>query len=85
METFIYSKVFYFIMYIEREIYGKIESELSNKNITALVGSRQVGKTTLMKKLFKTLSNSEFITFEDIDILGLFENNIKLFIKRLPR
>ncbi|MFT4283012.1 MAG: ATP-binding protein [Candidatus Woesearchaeota archaeon] len=69
-------------MLIKRSIFSKLESELDSNKITALVGSRQVGKTTIMKALKNKTSNSEYISFDDFDILDLFENNLKLFSKR---
>jgi predicted AAA+ superfamily ATPase len=70
-------------MELSREIYKKLENEMSNNKILALVGLRQVGKTTLMKKLYsKFEKTSKFITFENIEILDMFENDLKLFIKK---
>lgn len=69
-------------MLIKRKIFSKLIKELENNKIVALVGSRQVGKTTLMKALKEKAKNSEYLTFDDIEILDLFENNIKLFIDK---
>lgn len=67
---------------IKRDIYEKLKKYLNKKEIIVLVGSRQVGKTTLMQKLFDELSNSKkmFITFEDQIILNLFENKFDDFL-----
>lgn len=40
---------------IEREYSKLIENELKFKEISVLIGSRQVGKTTLMRELFDTI------------------------------
>jgi uncharacterized protein len=70
------------IMLIKRDIFSKLINNLKNNKIVALVGSRQVGKTTLMKAIKKETNNSEYLTFDDLEILDLFENNIKLFIEK---
>ena len=68
---------------IKREIFEKLENELSKKQITAVVGARQVGKTTALKYIYNKIKNeSIFLTFEDTNILTLFENNINLFIEQ---
>lgn len=53
---------------------------LTNKEIIAIVGPRQCGKTTVMKKIFDDLDNAVFLTFEDQDTLSLFDRDIKKFI-----
>ena len=69
-------------MLIKRKIFPKLKNELKNDKIVALVGSRQVGKTTLMKAIKNQTKNSEYITFDDTEALDLFEHNIKLFIEK---
>jgi uncharacterized protein len=69
-------------MLIKREIFKELENEINNNKIIALVGLRQVGKTTLLKELKKNLKNSIFITFDKIEDLELFEKNIELFIEK---
>ncbi|MFW5846835.1 MAG: ATP-binding protein [Nanoarchaeota archaeon] len=68
--------------YIERELENKINKYLKDREIIAILGTRQCGKTTLMKHIFKKLKNSRFISFEDRDILNLFTKDIKTFAKR---
>ena len=72
-------------MLIKRKIFPKLISELKKDKIIALVGSRQVGKTTLMNAIKMQTKNSEYITFDDLETLDLFENNIKLFIEKHVR
>jgi len=62
---------------IEREIYPKLEKYMKKKEILALIGSRQAGKTTLMQQLYDNLKNNKknFITFEEPKILHLFEQD----------
>ena len=68
-------------MYIERALENKIKSYLKRKEIIAIVGARQCGKTTMMKHMFSSLKNARFISFDDQKILQLFEGDIDLFIK----
>jgi len=67
-------------MYYKREIEEKIENYLETPEIIAIFGPRQVGKTTLLKELHSRVSNPTFLTFEDIELKILFEEDIKSFI-----
>ena len=68
-------------MFIERDVYKRLEKELKRKQITAIVGARQVGKTTLMKKLMEDINEEKiYLSFENIKILALFDNDVDLFI-----
>ncbi|MEK7065249.1 MAG: ATP-binding protein [Patescibacteria group bacterium] len=67
-------------MYIKRKIEGEILKYLERPEIIALVGPRQCGKTTTIRKIYGDLKNALFLTFEDQDVLNLFEKNIKEFI-----
>lgn len=67
-------------MYYKREIEEKIEQYLETPEIIAIFGPRQVGKTTLLKELHSRVSNPIFLTFEDIELKILFEEDIKSFI-----
>jgi len=67
-------------MYYKREIEEKIYKYIDAKEIIAIFGPRQVGKTTLLKEIYKTLDNAIFLTFEDIELKLLFEEDIKSFI-----
>lgn len=69
-------------MYIERKIEPLILDYLKKKEILALIGPRQSGKTTLLKKIQGQLENSIFLNFEDRDDLELFEEDIKGFAKK---
>jgi predicted AAA+ superfamily ATPase len=66
---------------IQREQFLELEKEFGRKEITALVGARQVGKSTILKELFsKVKGEAIFINFDRVEILNLFENNIESFI-----
>jgi predicted AAA+ superfamily ATPase len=67
-------------MYYRREIETKIEKYLYTPEIIAIFGARQIGKTTLLKHLYKQVNNPIFLTFEDIELKVLFEEDIKSFI-----
>lgn len=68
-------------MYIDRFLEEKLLKYLNKKEIFAIVGPRQCGKTTLMEHLFKRLDNAKFITFEDREALELFTSDIKAFVE----
>lgn len=65
-------------IYIQRELEKEIKSFLKRREILAIVGARQVGKTTLLSHLFEQLKKKEkkiaFLTFEREKDLTLFEN-----------
>ena len=70
-------------MIIERNIFTKVIKQVNKKTITALVGARQVGKTTLLKEVKKTIKDkSVFLSFEDREVLELFTTDIKAFCER---
>ena len=69
-------------MYVKRCLEDKIRKYLKDKEIIAIIGSRQCGKTTLMKEIYRNLKNAKFLSFEDRDILELFNNHIKEFIEK---
>ena len=69
-------------MYVERFLERQIKRYLEDKEIIAIVGARQCGKTTMMKEIFKGLKNAVFISFEDRDTLELFSKDIKSFIEK---
>ncbi|MCI0503518.1 ATP-binding protein [Candidatus Micrarchaeota archaeon] len=65
-------------MYVERDIREKFVSASSVYSIAALVGPRQAGKTTLLKELVKG-RNAPYLMFDDPDVRGLFDEDIKKF------
>ena len=74
--------------YIKRDIENKIETWLEEREIIAIRGPRQSGKTTLLKRIIEILNNKKidennihFFSFED-DITRLkFEKNPKEFVE----
>ncbi len=67
-------------VYIDRDLEGLIRRYLKAPEMIVLVGPRQAGKTTLLKRIQQDLKNSIFITFEDVDIRAVFERDIKAFV-----
>ncbi len=67
-------------MYIKRKIEYDILKYLHRPEIIALVGPRQCGKTTVLKKIYSSLSDAIFLSFEDQQVLSMFENDIKQFV-----
>lgn len=67
-------------MYIKRNLEGTILKFLNSPEIIAIVGARQSGKTTLAGQLMKRLNKAVFISFEDQNILKMFEKNTDEFI-----
>lgn len=68
-------------MYINRFLEREIAGYLKKKEIIAVVGPRQCGKTTLLKHIFSGLKKAVFIDFEDREALGLFNEDIKSFVE----
>lgn len=71
--------------YISRKVEKMITSYLPRPEIIAVVGPRQCGKTTTLRHLLETLPNAVFLTFEDQDVLSLFEHDIKAFAETYLR
>lgn len=74
--------------YLHRDLIDELEKWLDRKEILAIKGPRQSGKTTLLYILRDYLINTKrvnpetivYITFEDRDILDAFEQSPKDFI-----
>jgi len=70
-------------VYLQRELLGEITKWIDRREVFAIKGPRQAGKTTLMKMVMDYLmlykkvkkENIIYITFEDRDILTMFEKN----------
>src|SRR3989338_8472235 len=66
--------------YITRDIEDEIRAYLKRKEIIAVVGPRQCGKTTMIENLLRGLKKVRSISFDDAKQLQLFENDIDSFI-----
>ena len=67
-------------MYIQRHLENDIRKYIKSREIIAVIGPRQSGKTTLLRHVFKNMKNAVFLDFEDRDTLELFTQDIKSFI-----
>jgi len=67
-------------IYIPRTLEVKLRKFLSVPEVIVIVGARQVGKTTLMNRLYEGLPGPKaFLDFEDPELVALFEEDIKAF------
>lgn len=70
-------------IYIQRELEKEIKPFLKRKEALAIIGPRQVGKTTFLlhleKKLREKNKRIKFLNFEKRSDLALFEKNIEDF------
>lgn len=68
---------------IERALDKIIRSKLNTKKAIVLLGARQVGKTTLLKKLFRANEGVLWLNGDEKDVQDLFQNSsssrLKLF------
>lgn len=67
-------------MYIKRDMEKDVKRYLPKREIIAIVGPRQSGKTTLLKHVFQSLKGARFLDFEDRETLELFNDDIKSFV-----
>lgn len=70
-------------MYVERNIEKELLKYIKVPEIIAIVGARQVGKTTLIEKILTNIKNKKInkITLDDVEILDMFVNDTDSFIK----
>jgi hypothetical protein len=68
-------------MYVKRDVRSKFNKISDNYKMVAVVGARQAGKTTFLKKQIQN-KNSSYILFDDPDARSLFEDDIKKFEKQ---
>ncbi|MFW6007717.1 MAG: ATP-binding protein [archaeon] len=57
--------------FVEREIFPELKDQLNDNKISLIIGPRQVGKTTLLKKLYSIVENNSL--FLDLDIFSNYE------------
>jgi predicted AAA+ superfamily ATPase len=69
-------------MYIERAIEGTVLTISSQSKVLLVTGPRQVGKTTLLKKLAKGKRN--YVTLDDYDTRDRARRDPKLFFQEFP-
>ena len=66
-------------LFIKRKINTKIQEYLKLPEILAIVGPRQSGKTTYLQHLLE-YRKGKYISFEDVEALNFFNNDLKKFI-----
>ncbi len=71
-----------FRTYIERYLEPRAHSALLDTRVVALVGARQVGKTTLARRLNR---GAGYYTFDDLATLGAAAADPMAFVSALPR
>lgn len=78
-------------MIYERDIKKTLQRYLARREIIAIKGPRQAGKTTLLKDLYSDMAKRKkclFLTFEKRDDLEIFEKDIEnfkhLYVERYP-
>jgi uncharacterized protein len=73
---------------MKRFLYNRLIEHLSQKQITLLVGARQVGKTTLLRQIQNYLKEEKqavfFLTLEDRQTLGLLNESPKNLFQLIP-
>ena len=66
-------------MYIERNITEYLKNTVKSSLVTLVTGSRQVGKSTLIRHSFPEYN---YVTFDNIEALELARNDVKAFFKK---
>ena len=69
-------------MYINRHILPYLHRMKKQFRVLLITGSRQVGKSTLLKE--KLLPDYEYVTLDDFTELGLAQKDPALFFKNHP-
>jgi len=67
-------------MYIKRFLEEDIKKYFGKREIIAVIGPRQSGKTTLLRHFYESCKNAIFLDFEDRQTLELFSEDINSFI-----
>ena len=66
-------------MYLERHIFSYVERMLKQFKVVLITGSRQVGKSTMLKE--KLISSYEYVVLDDFSELELAQKDPALFLK----
>ena len=69
------------IEYIARKISTDVEKRLKHNPVVVLLGARQVGKSTLAKKIVKNYNNSIYLDLEKSSDRLKIESDPELFLK----
>lgn len=66
-------------MFLERHIFSYVEKMTKQFKVILIIGSRQVGKSTMLKEKF--LSKYEYVVLDDFFELDVAKNDPSLFLK----
>jgi len=73
----------------KRKLFNELTSHLSKKEYSIIMGSRQTGKTTILKQLEAYLlelnSKVYYFTLEDFDVLNELDNHPENIFKFVPK
>ncbi|MFM9945723.1 MAG: ATP-binding protein [Bacteroidia bacterium] len=72
-------------MKLERNAEKELVSALNKGKIIILFGARQVGKTTLVKKILQSIPNSLYLTCDEPDVRAAFEGKTSSEMKSFLR
>lgn len=70
------------MVYINRFLNKEFKKHFELYNVVAVLGPRQVGKTTFLNNEVKKIRNANTISLDDPDAKFLFDDDIKLFEKQ---
>lgn len=74
------------LKYFKRKLEDQLEKYMGKREIIMVTGPRQAGKTTLLQHVDAELEqDSVFLSFEDREMLEVFENDVKTFEKMYVR
>ena len=68
-------------MYIKRNIESVLKTRAKHSKCLLITGPRQVGKSTLLKKIY---SRAKYYTFDDKILLASVQSDPRLFLKNIP-
>ena len=68
---------------IYRVLAKNIEDRLNKRKIIILFGARQVGKTTLMKVIFRKMSDTLWLSGDEPDVQAIFANTSSIRLKHI--
>ena len=67
----------WWVMYVERDMQDEIERMSDTKGMVAVVGPRQSGKTTLLRRMMP--KDASYVLFDDPVARRLFEDRLEEF------
>ena len=69
-------------MFVQRSLLAELKKYATSPEILAVIGPRQSGKTTLVKKFVNDKEGVSEVTFENEKMKKLFEEDIDIFIQK---